>query len=190
MDERGQVTPLLGLVVVAIGGLLFGLARFGAVTTQSARAQAAADAAALAGAAEGDEAVASLAAANGGDVVTSEVLGDGGREVEVRVRVGDTWAVARARRVGGASRGVSGWVGQASSGGVGSRLAPALQEALEEAAALLHQPVPVVGGGGRAVDVPRSFAARLGSVASRVGLCRQSGSTDPVRFVSCPSSTG
>jgi hypothetical protein len=189
MNERGQVTPLLGLVVVAIGGLLFGLARFGATVSHSAQAQAAADAAALAGAAEDSGVGEALAAANGGEVATYEELG--GREVEVRVRVGETWAVARARRVGGgAGGGVTGWVGQATSGGVAARLAPVVRDALEAAAALLHQPVPLVGGSGRAVDVPRSFAARLEAVASRVGLCRQSRTTDPVRFVSCPSSTG
>ena len=184
MDQRGQATPLVALLVLAVGGLVFGLARFGVTTTHAARAQAAADAAALGAAAEGREAAEGLAAANGGDVATYEELG---AEVQVRVRVGDTWAVARARRVGGAG-GLVGWVGRSSSGGIATRLAPELRAALEAAAALLHQPVPIAGGGGRAVDVPRSFAARLASVAPRVGLCRLRSQTDPVRFASCPGS--
>jgi hypothetical protein len=188
MDERGQVTPLLALLVLAIGGLVFGLARFGALTTHAARAQAAADAAALAGTAEGREAGEALAAANGASVASYEVL-EGGREVQVRVTVGRSWAVARARRTAGGA-GITGWVGTATSGGTASRLAPALRDALSAAAALLHQPVPLVGGGGRAVDVPRSFAARVEAVAARVGLCRRAGHSDPVRFVSCPPTPG
>lgn len=186
MEERGQATPLVALLVLAIGGLVFGLGRFGATATHAAQAQAAADAAALGGAAEGREAAEGLARANGGDVATYEELGT---DVQVRVRVGDTWAVARARRVGGGDGGLVGWVGQASAGGVGARLAPEVRTALQAAASLLHQPVPIVGGGGRAVDVPRSFAARLATVASRVGLCRLRSQTDPVRFAPCPGST-
>jgi hypothetical protein len=185
-DERGQVLPLLALVVVAIGGLVFGLARFGAVTTQSARAQAAADAAALAGAAESEAAAASVADANGAGIVTYEV---DGREVEVRTLVGDTWAVARARRTGGGG-GVAGWVGTESSGGAASRLTGELRRALEAAAEVLHQPVPIAEATGRAVAVPRSFAARLAAVTARTGLCQQSSRTDPVRFVLCRPSVG
>lgn len=184
MDQRGQATPLVALLVLAVGGLVFGVARFGATTTSAAQAQAAADAAALGGAAGGRDEAEDLATTNGGELATYEALG---AEVQVRVRVGDTWAVARARRVGGFGR-LAGWVGRSSAGGVADRLAPELRVALEAAAALLHQPVPIVGGGGRAVDVPRSFAARLASVAPRVGLCRLRSQTDPVRFASCPGS--
>lgn len=185
MDQRGQATPLVALLVLAIGGLVFGLARFGATTTSAARAQAAADAAALGGAAEGRAVADELAGANGGDIATYEELG---AEVQLRVRVGDAWAVARARRVGGGTGALAGWVGRSSVGGIASRLAPELRAALEDAAALLGQPVPIAGGGGTAVDVPRSFAARLASVAPRVGLCRLRSQTDPVRFASCPGS--
>lgn len=183
MNERGQATPLVALLVLAIGGLIFGLARFGATTTHAAQAQAAADAAALAAAAEGRDAAEALARANGGDVATFEQLG---ADVQVRVRVGDTWAVARARRTGGG--GVTGWVGRESVRGAGARLAPELRAALEAAAALLHQPVPIVQAGGTAFAVPRSFAARLASVAPHVGLCRLPTQTDPVRFASCRDS--
>lgn len=185
MDERGQVTPLVALVVLAIGGLLFGVGRFGGIAAQAAQAQAAADAAALAAAAEGSEAAGAMAEANGGVVATVEQLGT---DVQVRVRVGETWAVARARRIGGGDAGVRGWVGQSSAGGVGARLAPALRVALERAAALLDQPVPIAEGGGRTIAVPRPFAARLAFVAPSVGLCRLPSQTDPVRFTACPDS--
>lgn len=187
MDQRGQVVPLLAIVVVAVGGLVLGLARFGAATAQSARAQAAADAAALAGAAESEDVAVAVAAANGAEVMTYDPRSGG--EVEVRTRVGEVWAVARARRTGGGGE-VAGWVGSSTSAGEGARLHPAVRSALESAAALLRQPVPIVAGSGRAVDVPRTFAARLATVASRVGLCRLTPSSDPVRFVACPSSRG
>jgi hypothetical protein len=186
MDERGQVTPLLALVVVAIGGLIFGMARFGATTADAARAQSAADAAALAGAAEDQDAAEAMANANGADVVSYEV---DGREVEVRARVGETWAVARARRTAGGG-GVSGWVGVESAGGAASRLDPAIRRGLEVAAEALHQPVPILEATGRAVAVPRSFAARLVAISSRTGLCQRTPLTDPVRFVLCRPSPG
>ena len=185
MEERGQVTPLVALLVLALGGLIFGMGRFGGITAQAARAQAAADAAALAAAAEGGASAGPMAVANGAELATIEELGT---DVQVRVRVGETWAVARARRVGGGRGGVRGWVGQSTAGGVGARLAPELRLALERAAALLDQPVPIAGGGGTAVAVPRSFAARLASVAPRVGLCRLPTQTDPVRFAACRDS--
>lgn len=182
MDQRGQATPLVALLVLAVGGLVFGLARFGATATHAAQAQAAADAAALGGAAEGRAGAEGLAGANGGEVATYEELG---ADVQVRVRVGDTWAVARARRLGGGPGGLVGWVGRGSTGGVAAGLAPELRAALESAAVLLRQPVPIVLARGTAVDVPRSFAARLASVAPRVGLCRLRPQTDPVRFSPC-----
>lgn len=185
MEQRGQATPLVALVVLAVGGLVFGVARFGATTTHAAQAQAAADAAALGGAVDGRDAAESLAAANGGEVATYE---EQGADVQVRVRVGDTWSVARARRVGGGHGGLLGWVGRASAGGLGARLGPELRAALEAAAALLHQPVPISGVAGTALSVPRSFAARLASVAPRVGLCRLHPQTDPVRFAVCQGS--
>jgi hypothetical protein len=186
MDERGQVMPLLALVVVAIGGLIVGVARFGVTTTHAAQAQAAADAAALAGAAESREVAEAVANANGARVVTYEVMG---REVEVRTRVGDAWAVARARRTGG-GRGVTGWVGAESVGGAGARLHPEVRRALEVAADALHQPVPIVESSGRSVAVPRPFAARLDALSARTGLCQQPSRTDPVRFVLCRPSQG
>ena len=182
-DQRGQATPLLALVVVAIGGLTLGLARFGVTTTHAARSQAAADAAALAGAAEDRSAADVVAAANGAEVLSFEV---DGRDVEVRARVGDTWAVARARRVAGGT--VGGWVGRSSIGGVAGRLGDELRSALADAARLLRQPVPITAAGGRWVDVPHSFAARLAEVGTDVGLCRRSTQTDPVRFDLCPRS--
>jgi hypothetical protein len=181
-DQRGQATPLLALLVLAVGGFIFGLARFGATATHIAQSQAAADAAALAAAADGGrDAAATYAEANGGEVVTYD---EDGADVLVRVQVGNGWAVARARRTGGGA-GLTGWVGASSSGGMGRSLPAEVRDALRAAAELLHQPVPIVGSSGTAVAVPGHFAARLDAISGRVGLCRLPSSTDPVRFAPC-----
>lgn len=86
---------MVGVVAVA-AMLLVGLARLGAGAADGARAQNAADAAALAGAAEGEGAARELAIANGAELVRFEVV-DG--DVVVEVRLGDASATARARRV-------------------------------------------------------------------------------------------
>ena len=82
---------LLGVVVVAVGQLL----------SERARAQTAADAAALAGAAAGESAARELAERNGGRLQSFVTDGD---EVQVSVRIGRALAVARARRGGRAAR--------------------------------------------------------------------------------------
>jgi len=82
------VLLLAALVVLAI-------ARLGTAADDAARARTAADAAALAGAAQGYEAATELAAANGGVLIDYKAFGN---QVEVRVQVGSSVAVARAER--------------------------------------------------------------------------------------------
>jgi hypothetical protein len=186
MNQRGQATPLVALLVLAVGGLLLALALFGADASHVAQAQSAADAAALAGAVEGGGGATRLAADNGA-VMTS--FAAEGREVEVRTRVGDAWAVARAVRTGGGGV-VTGWVGADGAGGSGRALSPGLQAALGTAATLLHQPVPIAESAGTWVAVPAPFVVRLAAVANRAGLCQQSPRVHPVRFVLCRESRG
>ena len=95
MHERGSILPLVALVVLATGGLVVGLGRLGADAVARTRASAAADAAALAGAAEGRDAAVDLARANGGRLVAYAADGE---DVEVVVRVAGAEAIARARR--------------------------------------------------------------------------------------------
>lgn len=96
--ERGQVLPLvLVILLVAAGGLLL-LTHLGARAAAQARAQVAADAAALAGAAEGRDAAAALATANGAILESFDV--DGPR-VRVVVRAGGARAAAAAERTDG-----------------------------------------------------------------------------------------
>jgi len=200
-SERGSATPLVVLLVVAVGGLCLGLGRLGGVANAKAQAQAAADAAALAAAAEGPAAAEALATANGAEVERVEPDGD---DVTVEVRLGDVEAIARAtgRRVPAATIATTG-------------LVPALRAALAEAGRLLGEEVPITSGWrsrasqqrlyddrgtnpypvavpgtsaherGRAVDVPSTFVARLASVAARVGLCHPWPATDPVHFELC-----
>lgn len=92
--ERGQVTPLVAVVVLVVALVALGVARLGAGAVDAARARTAADAAALAGAAEGRAAADEVAAANGGRLVFYEALGT---DVVVTVEVGQASVRARAR---------------------------------------------------------------------------------------------
>jgi Tfp pilus assembly protein PilX len=93
--DAGQILPMVAVVllVVALMGLL--VVRLGMQVDRRAQAQAAADAVALAGAAEGEVRAGSVAEANG---VVLESFEARGHEVEVIVRLGDERATARARR--------------------------------------------------------------------------------------------
>jgi hypothetical protein len=202
-SERGSVTPLVAVVMVLVGVLCLGLGRLGGDANGRAKAQTAADAAALAGAVDGEDEARALAVANGAEVLRIDT---DGTEVQVKVRIGDieAWARATGRRFG-AARGPSGVLG----------LVPELRAALERAEALLGSEVPLTSGWrsyadqerlwrrrgsnpypvappgtssherGRAVDVPRAFVGRLRAVAGRVGLCQPFPATDPVHFELC-----
>src|SRR5438552_16474787 len=97
MDERGQVTPLVALAVLAAAGACIGLGRLGGAAVAQARAETAADAAALAGAAGGRDPADWAARVNGGHLVGFE---QAGRDTRVKVAVGPASATARARRAG------------------------------------------------------------------------------------------
>ena len=97
MEEGGQATPLLAVVVFVAGLVALGLARLGGEAVDHARATTAADAAALAGAAEGRAGATELAERNGAELVSFRQLG---ADVIVVVRLGDASARARARVTG------------------------------------------------------------------------------------------
>lgn len=92
---QGLLLLVAGLAVAAL--VILALVRHGSVALDAARARTAADAAALAGAAEGPPAAHRLAAANGA-TITSIHWGEG--DVVVTTRVGRASATARARREG------------------------------------------------------------------------------------------
>jgi hypothetical protein len=73
------------------------LGRLGEAAVARAAARTAADAAALAGAADGEPAARDVAAANGATLLRYEALG---QDTRVTVRLGRAEAVARARREG------------------------------------------------------------------------------------------
>jgi hypothetical protein len=99
LRQRGSVTLLTAMILVLIGVGALGLGRLGVNAVSQARARTAADAAALAGAAEGEGAARELAAANGGRMLRFEVEGN---DTLVEVAVDGVRARARARREGGA----------------------------------------------------------------------------------------
>ena len=195
--QSGQTLPFVALVLVALGAASLSVGKLGGAAVMRARAVAAADTSALAGAAgdRGDaEAVARL---NGASVLGFDRLGDDAR---VRVAVGPAEASARARPVH-------------PEGAAG--LAPALRAAVARAEQLLGRRIPITSGRrsiaqqaalwadrfrnpfpvappgrskhehGLAIDVPTSFVPTLLSVARRAGLCRPY-PDDPVHFELCP----
>jgi hypothetical protein len=168
-QERGQVLPLVALLVVALAGAAVFTVHLGALAAQRARASASADAAALAGAAEGRSGAERLARANGGRLAAYRKDGD---DTEVRVTFGRAGATARA--TGGRTL---------ARGGE----APALQAVLARAAQLLGRPVAVarVLGDGLTVEVSPDDAAALAPIAAGAGLCAAAdGSTDRFRVCS------
>ncbi len=202
-DERGQILPLIAVLVLVMGVLSLGLGRVGHAAVSRARAQTAADAAALAGAADGRGAAEALAQENGARLDKYEELGS---SVRVHVSIGDAKAVARAERLGTPGGGAQG-----STKG----LAPAMLAAIARAEELLgtklaitsgfrsHEeqarlygrrgsnPYPVAPPGsslherGLAIDVSIAFVPKLLTVAARTGLCRPYPATDPVHFELC-----
>lgn len=209
-DDRGQATPLALAMVVIVLAALIGLVPVGRVLADRAHARTAADAAALAGAVDGEEAARTLAESNGADLLSFEQRGS---EVVVRVQVGGADAYARARATG-AARGPA--VDGPHGGGDRSGLAPAMLAALARADGLLGRPVAVVSGlrtraeqealwarrhtnpypvarpgtsdheRGAAVDVAGADVPGLLAVAAAAGLCQPLPDTDPVHFVLCP----
>ena len=91
--ERGQAVPLIVMVLAAIAVAVVGTAQVGGRVVDRARAQTAADAAALAGVTGGRIAADELARRNGGSVVDFH---SSGQRVQVRVRVGAVLASASA----------------------------------------------------------------------------------------------
>ena len=91
--DRGQVVPLVALVLVVGAGAAIVLALVAGVLVDRARAQTAADAAVLAAAVGSDADASAVAAANGGSV---ESLRRDGSQVAITVRVGRARASARA----------------------------------------------------------------------------------------------
>ena len=208
--DRGQALPLAAAMLAVVAVALVALVPVGRALGDRARARTAADAAALAGAVEGEQAASDLAADNGGELLEFERSGD---EVVVRVQVGGADAFARAR-LAAPRPGVPDASGPAG-GGDRAGLAPAMLAALARADGLLGRPVHVVSGlrsraeqealwdrrhdnpypvarpgtsdheRGLAVDVSRSAVADLAAVAGAAGLCRPLPDTDPVHFVVC-----
>lgn len=210
-NDRGQVTVLAALSLGMAVVFMAGIALMGAGLRDRTQAQGAADAAALAGAAEGQVSAAEVAAANGARLVRFE------REsgaVVVEVAIGEVNASARARA---RPRVIPSATGRTAPAGGGARagLVPEMLAALSRADAMLGTSVPVASGLrsraqqqalwdrretnpypvarpgtsnhelGKAVDIPRGFVPRLLTVAAAAGLCQPMSVTDPVHFEVC-----
>src|SRR5699024_1891207 len=132
------VTPLMTAALALVIMMLMLLGPVGSLLSGRAQARTAADAAALAGAAEGEERARTVAERNGADMVDYELDGD---EVTVEVQVDGVSAHSRARQVPvttlppfpAAAPSVPGTEGSGARAG----LAPAMLAALARADALL-----------------------------------------------------
>lgn len=193
-SERGQTLPLMSLLLWCLAGAALLVLLAGDRAADRARAQTAADAAALAEAAAPGRGV-PLAGANGHGVVIDAA----GNRVVARAATGPVGAVAAAE-----ADPVS-WAG----------LHPELVGAIRRAEQLLGTPVPIVSGfrtraeqealwaaaasnpypvarpgtslheRGLAIDVPLEFVPHLRGVAGSIGLCQPLPTTDPVHFTLC-----
>jgi len=192
--------PVVVLLILVAGGTLVLVGRLGGAAADRARAATAADAAALGGAVDGEEAARDLAGANGARVVSTD---GGAGDLTVTVRVGAATATARA-------------VATRASGGDGDEgLAPAMVAAVARAEQVLGEPVVIVSGHrtrseqqalwerrdanpypvavpgtstheqGLAIDLSRDQAARLAPRAGLAGLCLPLPINDPVHFELC-----
>lgn len=94
-EERGTVTVLLGAAIVIVAYLVLQETKLSVAAADRARAQTAADAAALGGVVDGKEAAADLARSNGATLLS---FVDDGDEVQVLVGFHDAVATARAER--------------------------------------------------------------------------------------------
>ena len=94
--DGGQVAPLVAVLVLLAALTVVVLGHVGGRAVEHAQARTAADAAALAGAAEGRDAAVALARRNRAELLTWL---DDGTFVEVVVTVGDARASARAERL-------------------------------------------------------------------------------------------
>lgn len=96
-DERdaGQVLPLVAVLILLAALSIVLVGRVGSRLSEQARARTAADAVALAGAADGRAGAELVARENGAAIIGWFPSGDG---VQVAVRVGRATAIARAVR--------------------------------------------------------------------------------------------
>lgn len=190
---RGQALPMMALELWLIAGVVVLAIMVGERALDRARAQAGADAVALAVAGGGDGV--DLAAANG---VVVEQLTDG-PAIDVEVRSGNASAAARAERTRPQ------WVG----------LHPRMREALARAERVLGRDIPLVSGhrsradqerlwanrhtnpypvappgtslheSGLAVDVPLDVARAIAPLSAQTGLCQPLPVIDPVHLIVC-----
>ena len=100
--DRGQAVPLMAAMLLLAMGAVVATIEIGRLLNDSAAARTAADAAALAGAAEGRDSAESMAHANGGVLVSyheeEAADGSGALLVTVAVRVGRAGQTARAEQ--------------------------------------------------------------------------------------------
>lgn len=171
--QRGQVVPLLAVVLVLAAGAALVVVEVSVAAVERGRARTAADAAALAAAlvepAAAEGAAADAATRNGGHLVEVTATGT---SASATVRVGRATVTSTA-----ASSPPSTGDGGAS---------PALAAALDRAEDLLGHPIEPVHASPAGVTVDVDTGAELADMAASTGLCPRSEQVDPVDFEACP----
>ena len=155
-SERGQFVPLLTAFVVFAGLTIIAIAYVGGGAVDRAVAKQSADAAALAGAAEGEDGARRLAKKNHASLTDYEESDD---DATVEVHYGDARAVSRAQRDGG---------------GKGTRPGdpyPSLRAALARAEQILGHKPKVVRASGYVARFTREGFEELAPRAGEAGLC-------------------
>ncbi len=202
-DDRAQLVPLFGVVVVMGFAVALLAVRLGVAANDRARAQSAADVAALAAAGGGEGEAFEVAAANDAEVVSIDWAAGA---VRVEVRVGAASARAAARRVdpgplsssastAGLHRNLLASIRRAEAIiGRALRITSGLRSRAEQEALWRNRhrnPFPVARPGtsaherGLAVDVSPLDLGDLVPIAADVGLCRPLPEADPVHFRRC-----
>lgn len=197
-DERGQVTVLAAVGLLAVAALMLVVVALGNRAAERAQAQTAADGAALAAAQFGNAVGHDVAIANGATVMfRSGRTESGAAVVRADATVGGSSATAQAQQ------------GEVTIAG----LAPVMVAALARAGQLMGEDVVIVSGWrsradqerlwaqrhtnpypvaepgtslhelGLAVDVPLSQVDALLAVANQVGLAQPLPETDPIHFI-------
>lgn len=161
-SERGQVSVLFALCIVVVFGLMVGIATAGRIAVERARARAAADAVALAGA----------------DPVAQQMLRDRWVKLGAEVEIGPDTALA----VSGQAQ-ARAWV---LPGAATVQRAPALVALVARAEQLLGGgPLVPIAWGSRSVTLAPDDARRFDLLAVEFGLCRAAAAHGATSFELC-----
>jgi hypothetical protein len=155
-NQKGQAVPFVVLFMFVAMIMVLIVVWLGDTAAFRAKAQAAADSAALAGAVGGERAASREAVANKAVLTRFERIGN---DVRVIVRLGKVAATARARN---------------DSAITNKSLAPAFRASVARAESISNQKVLVVHSSDQSIEVTSGTAQWLAPLSDSTGLCAKS----------------